>query len=186
MGKLTAVLRFLAGILIVQAATVALVVASSLAVGNWEPWWPVLTALSVVALLAAFWFSALAGHLGREQVDRLRAEFSRERENLRVRAERDKTRIVRQSHRTIEKQTRRTEAKANVKVGAAFTAAAGFGLLMVLTNFVNLGLLSMVGAASALGGYLMHRNRTARADPSLPSVGNGTWRKRLPGRNTPK
>ena len=38
----------------------------------------------------------------------------------------------------------------------------------------------------ALGGYLVHSNRIAPADASSPLIGNGTWRKRLPGRNRPK
>ena len=54
----------------------------------------------------------------------------------------------------------------DIAVAPVFLLAGISGLLMVLTNFVTLGLLTMVGAASALGGYLMHRNRTVRADPS--------------------
>ena len=177
-------LRFLAGILIIQAVTVLLVVASDLGFGVWEPWWPVLVALGVIALVATFWLSALAGHLRRDEIERLRADFARERENLRVKAEREKTRIVRQSHKSIEKQARRTEARANLKVGAAFTAAAGIGLLMLLTNFVTLGLLTITGAGGALGGYLLHRYQSAKAGPTRPRIAGAGWQKWLPDRPT--
>jgi len=169
-------LRFLLGILIVQAATAALVVVAGLSLGNWEPWWPILLALGVIALVAAFWFSTLATHLGREEVEKIRTEFARERENLRVKAEREKTRVVRQSQKTIDKQTRRTEARANLKVGAAFTAAAAVGLLMVLTNFVTLGLLTITGAGGAFGGYLLHRYQASSPDQRLPRPAKRPWR----------
>jgi Flp pilus assembly protein TadB len=176
------VLRFLGGIVIVQTVTVVLVVATDLEFGVWRPWWPVLLALGVIALVAAFWLSALARHLRRDEVERLKAGFARERETLRVRAEREKTRIVRQSHKTIEKQTRRTEARASMKVGAAFTAAAGVGLLMLLTNFVTLGLLTITGAGGALGGWLLHRYQAAGTGPLIAHEARLPWRKWLPDR----
>lgn len=175
-------LKFLAGILIVQAVTLVLVLATGLEFGAWEPWWPVLLALGVIALVAAFWMSALAGHLRRDETERLKAEFAHERETLRVKAEREKTRIVRDSHKTIEKHTRRAEARANLKVGAAFTAAAGVGLLMLLTNFVTLGLLTITGAGSALGGWLLHRYQAAKATPMIAAGNGAPWRKWLPDR----
>lgn len=172
-------LRFLAGIVVLETVTVVLTITSGLEYGIWRPWWPVLVALGVIALLAAFWFSALAGNLRRDEIEKLRADFARQRETLRVKAEREKTRIVRHSQKTIEKQTRRSEARASVKVGAALTAAAGAGLLMLLTNFVTLGLLTITGAGGALGGYLLHRYQTARTEPRLHLGGDG-WQKWLP------
>lgn len=175
-------LRSLAAVLIVQAVTVVLVVAFDLDFTLWKPWWPVLVALGAIAIVATFWLAALAARLRRDEVEKLRADFARERENLRVQAEREKTRIVRDSHRTIERQTRRTEARANLKVGAAFTAAAGVGLLMMLTNFLTLGLLTVTGAGGALGGWLLHRYQSTKARPLIATDARLPGRKWLPER----
>ena len=150
-------LRFLAGIFLVQAATAALVLVASANASDWNDWWPFAFALAVIGLVSAFWFSTLAAQLRREEVERVRAGFAREREDLKVKAEREKTRLVRKSHKTISTETRRVEARANRKVGAALAAATGVGLLMMLANFMTLGLVVLTGAGGALGGYLLRR-----------------------------
>ncbi len=155
-------LRFLAGIFLVQATTAALILVSRPEVDRWGNWLPLLLALGVIGLVAAFWFTAVASHLRRDDVERLRSDFARQREDLRVRAERDKTQLIRKSQKTIASETRRAEARANRKVGAALAAAAGMGLLMMLANFMTLGLLVMTAAGGALGGYLLRRNLLPR------------------------
>ena len=138
-----------------QLAIIVLFVVND--VTSLQQWLPAIVALSAIALVAAFWFASLAGHLRREEIHRLQAIFAKERENLRVKAEREKTKVVRQSHKTIVAETRKVSAKANVKVGAALAGAAGVGLLMVMANFITLGLLVVTGAGGALGGYLLKR-----------------------------
>jgi len=162
-------LRFLAGILLVQAATAALVLVVGVETRGWEAWWPIILALGVIGLVVAFWFSTIAGYLRRDELDRARAEFAREREDLRVKAERAKTRVVRDSQKTIASETRRAEAKASFKVGMAAAAATGFGLLMMLTNFMTLGLLLLTGVGSGLGGYLAGRKWLPRRLAKSPA-----------------
>ena len=152
-------LRFLAGILLVQAATAALILVSRPEIDTWSAWLPLIVAIGVIGLVAAFWFSALASHLRRDEVERLRSDFAREREQLRVKAERDKAQLARTSQKTLISETRRTQARANRKVGIAVAAATGAGLLMMLTSFMTLGLLVMSTAGGALGGYLLRTNR---------------------------
>ncbi len=150
-------LRYFAGITLVQLATAIVVLFVVKDVAELQQWLPALVALAAIGLVAAFWFASLAAHLRREEMHRLRASFAKERENLRVKAERDKTRVVRQSHKTIVSETRKVAAKANLKVGAALAGAAGIGLLMMMANFVTFGLLLVTGAGGALGGYLLKR-----------------------------
>ncbi|MEJ2575883.1 MAG: hypothetical protein P8106_04125 [Gammaproteobacteria bacterium] len=150
-------LRFLAGIVLIQATTVLLVLVAGRDAADLASWLPVLIALGMIALIAAFWFATVAAHRNQAELERQRADFAREREQFKVAAEREKTRLVRQSHKTLTKQTRRVESRANMKVGAAVAGAAGIGLLMVVTNFVTLGLLTLTGAGAALGGYLLRR-----------------------------
>jgi len=174
-------LRFLFGILLLQAATVALVVIFGLSAATWLDWWPLLIALGVVALVAAFWFSMLATHLRREELEKVRAGFAKEREELRVKAEREKTRLVRRNQKALQKETRRTERRANVKVGGALSAAAVVGVFMVLTNFVTLGLLTITGAGGALGGYLLHRYQSSGTEGlRLPGSQKKPWERWLP------
>jgi ABC-type transport system involved in cytochrome bd biosynthesis fused ATPase/permease subunit len=150
-------LRFLAGILMVQAASVALVLVVGRATADWDVWLPILVALGVIALVAAFWFSMAATGMRRGEIDRLRAEFARERESLRVQAEREKTRLVRKSQKDVAAESRRAESRANRKVALAVTAASAAGLVMLMTSTMALGLALLAGTGGALGGYLAGR-----------------------------
>ena len=163
-------LRFLAGILLVQVASVLLVLVSAPSSMDWASWLPIGVALAVIALVTAFWFANLASHQRRDEVQRLQSDFARERDRLRVKAERDKTKLIKQSQKTVVSETRRAEARANFKIGIAVAAAAGAGLLMVLANFMTLGLLLMTAAGGALGGYLLRRDWAARL-PGLRKSG---------------
>ena len=121
-----AMLRFLAGTLLVQAASVALVIVAGAEARDWETWLPIAVALGVIGLIAAFWFTTVATNLRRDKLDRQRADFARERENLRVKAEREKTRLVRKGQKDIASETRRAESRANRKVALAMAAAGVF------------------------------------------------------------
>ena len=182
-------LRFIAGILVVQLATIALLLVADLESGKPSSWLPVAIALATIALVAAFWFTALATTLHRRELDRLRADFAREREDLRVKAEREKTRLVRDSHKSVSVQTRRAEARANRRVAMAVTAAAAVGLGIVMISSMVLGGLLLAGTGGALGGYLAGRRwplpgRSSRL-PDTVKLSPGRWL-RLPDSNRPK
>lgn len=150
-------LRFVVGILLVQLASLALVLFARPAQDEWASWLPILVALGVIALVTAFWFTHIVSHLRRDDVERIRSEFAEEREQLRVKAEREKTRLIRKNQKEIVAETRRAQGRANLKVGIALAVAAGSGVLMIVTNFVTLGLLLMTATGGALGGYLLRR-----------------------------
>lgn len=155
-------LRFLAGLLLVQLASVLLVLFARPAQDDLASWLPIVVALGVISLVTAFWFAHVVSHLRRDEVERVRSEFAEEREQLRVKAEREKTRLIRKNHKAIVAETRRAEGRANLKVGVALAVAAASGVLMIVTNFVTLGLLLMTATGGALGGYLLRRKSLLR------------------------
>lgn len=161
-------LQFLAGIILIQLVTALLVLVVGRDAETLAEWLPVAVAGAMIALIAAFWFASLAARRNDAALERLRAEFAREREGLRVTAEREKTRLVRKSHKTLVKATRRVESRASFKVGVAVASAAGLGLLMMVANFVTLGLVTLTGAGAALGGYLLHRRWFGNAADTAP------------------
>lgn len=144
--------RFLPGIFLVQAATVALVVLT-FQVDQQGLWIAAGLMASILGLVTAFWFGSIAEHIGKDALARVQEKHARDRERLRVKAEKDKTRVIEQSHKQIAKAASRAHAKANFKVGAAFAAAVGAGVLMLFTQFLTVGLLTLTTAGGALVGY---------------------------------
>ena len=153
-------LRYLPGILLIQIATVALVF---LAPDNLQgaAWLRLVIPLLVVGFFAAFWFAAIAKHKSKDDVAKLKEEHAREREKIHINAERAKTRIVKKTQQQISRETKIAHGKANFKVGAALAGVMGLGALMLLTQFLTLGVFTLTTAGGALGGYL-YRGRKER------------------------
>ena len=147
-------LKYLLGILIIQAATVAMTLAA-IKSGDQELWLAVLLLALILGLVTAFWFSSIASHAKKDALANAKDEFSREREKLRVNAERQKTRLLRKSHEEIRKETNRAHAKSNFKLGAGFIGIVAAGSLMIFSQLLTLGLLTLAVGGGALGGYLM-------------------------------
>ncbi len=159
-------LRFLPGILFAQTALLGIFwLLSGSAIEGVQRWAIVVLFAVVIALLVAFWFAALARHMNHRQLEALREAHAREREKLRVDAERAKARVMRESQKRIDKETSRAHARAGFKVGAVLAGAAGFGVLMMFTQFITVGLLVLGTAGGGLAGYLtrVRQERLARA-----------------------
>ncbi len=136
------------------------------------------------AVLTAFWLSAIARNiyideqtqlLERHAQDRenirqqaehekahvlqeksqLQDQHARERERILLAAEREKANIIADSYRKIAAESRKTHAKANFKVGMAFTMAVGAGGVMIFSQLVTVGMMVMVAAGSGLSGYIL-------------------------------
>jgi len=145
-------IKFLLGLLLVQAAT-GVVVLAALRSENQEIW--LLLALLSLSMggLAALWFTSIVNHAEKDATARSKNNFSREREKIRLRAEREKNRVIEKSHQEITKVRGRTQAKANMKVGASFAGVLALGGMMLFTQFLTLGMLLMTTAGGALAGY---------------------------------
>ena len=159
-------IRFFIGIVVIQLATVALVM---LAPNDLEgiAWLRLLVPLFVVAIFSAFWFSSIANHKSKDNLSSLQAKHAKEREKLQVNAERAKTRMVKKTQQQIAKEAKLTHGKANFKVGATLAAAMGFGALMLLIEMLTLGIMTLTTAGGALGGYLYRGNKERKNNNNL-------------------
>jgi len=159
-------LKFLPGILLLQAITVALVLIAPVNLADWG-WLRLATPVLIVGLLTAFWFGAVAAHQRKDAINRLQENHAKERETIRVNAERAKAKVVKQAHQEILQEVRRTSTQAKIKVGLAFAAVAGIGGLLLLTQFMTLGLLTLTTAGGALGGYVLRIRQVKGKSPRI-------------------
>lgn len=165
-------LRFLPGILALQAATAALMVAA-LGPSSEALWAPLAVLGALVTLIAGLWFGAIAEHVKKDALAEAAARFARERENIRVAAETDKRAALEDSHQRIVKETRRAQNKANLQLGLGLAGLLGLGGLMLAIEFMTVGLLLLATAGGALGGYLFRARQERRigrrnAEKALP------------------
>ena len=81
---------------------------------------------------------------------------------------------MRQTQRQLLKDRDRTQAKANFKVGASVAGVIGVGAVMLFTQFLTLGLLTLSTAGGAIAGYAWRaRKELARQDPTALPAGRG-------------
>jgi small-conductance mechanosensitive channel len=153
-------LKYLPGILIIQVATIAMTL-SVIKSADHELWLAVLLLALIIGLVTAFWFASIASHSRKDAVAQAKDEFSKEREKLRVNAERQKTTLLRKSHEEIRKETNRAHARSSFKLGAGFIGIVAAGSLMIFSQLITLGLLTLAVGGGALGGYLMRVRQEA-------------------------
>lgn len=151
-SSITNLVKFLMGILIVQGATVLLVVTAQKT--SLEQTVVFFVALGVtIGVLTALWFSSVADAAGRQALARAKESFSREREKIRVQAEQEKVKEVRNTQRQVEKEKRRAATGGNLKTGLVLGGAMSAGLVLMMTSFVSLGLVALSAASGAALGY---------------------------------
>ena len=151
-------LRFFLGLTLAQAAT-ALLVTFYPGAMNLEKLLPVIFLILLLSTVISLWFNTVARQLSDKRISTLERRFAAEREKINVNAERAKSKLAKKTQKEIETQARRTKTKANIKIGTAIAVAAGFGLLMMFTQFITLGLLTLTTAGGAVGGYLARSRR---------------------------
>ena len=146
-------LKFLPGLILLQVITV--IIALTAPELNGFGWLRLIVPLVIAGVVTAFWFSSIAAHQRKDEINQLQACHAKEREAIRVNAERAKAKVVKQAHQETMQEVRRTTTQANIKVGLAFAGAAGLGGLLLLTQFMTLGLLLLTSVGGALGGYVL-------------------------------
>ena len=179
--------KFIPGILLLQVVTIALVLIAPADLANWG-WLRLAVPVLIVGFLTAFWFGAIAAQQRKDEISRLKEDHAKERETIRVNAERAKTRLVKQAQKKTLQEVRRTSTRANLKIGLAFAGAAGVGGLLILTQFMSLGLLILTTSGGALGGYLLRIRQEKKKllppyrDPEAPTEikSTGSKTKQLP------
>ncbi len=147
-------LKYVPGILLLQIITIALVLIAPADLANWD-WLRLVIPVLIAGLLTAFWFSSIAARQRKDKINRLKEDHAKERESIRVNAERAKSELVKKAQRKTLQEVKRASTRANIKIGLAFAGAAGLGAVLILTQFLTLGWLTLAAAGGALGGYLL-------------------------------
>lgn len=152
------VLKYFFAILLIQVITAILVVLSpsnldSIALLR------LIVPLLFVALLMAFWLSSLLGHTHKDTITKMKDSFAKEREDIRVKAEKN-----------IAKEAKVAHAKANFKVGAAFAGVLGIGVLFILAQMMTAALLTLTAAGGAATGYFYRGKRLAKREAKLKEL----------------
>jgi hypothetical protein len=147
-------LKFIFGILLLQVITIALVLIAPADLANWG-WLRLAIPVLIAGFLTAFWFGSIAARQRKDKISRLKESHAKERETIRVNAERAKRKLVKQAQRKTVQEVRRASTRANIKIGLAFAGAAGLGGALILTQFMSLGILTLATVGGALGGYLL-------------------------------
>ena len=176
--------RFLPGIVLVQVVTLALFWV------NLEAELPLLLLRAgvpalIIGCVTALWLSTL-GRIEAEQrnatlceqhasereqlhreIERARSDVlqqaSADKAQLLERAHVERARLVEETHQRLLKGERSISRRANLKVGLAFMAVTSLGVLMLLTELMTLGILTISTAGGAMGGYLLRWRQTRRA-----------------------
>jgi uncharacterized membrane protein len=164
------VVKFLVGIVLVQVITMVLMYLSPVDMAEGSSILRLVVPLFFVALMVAFWFSSLSLHERKDLEYKIKDEFAKEREKLKVNAERAKTRVIKEAEKKIAKEATVAHAKANFKVGAAFAGVMGVGALFVFAQLVTVGLLTMTATAGAIGGYYWRGRGIERANNRLKEL----------------
>jgi ElaB/YqjD/DUF883 family membrane-anchored ribosome-binding protein len=151
-------LKFLLGLLLVQGITAVLVLISAndlqgIAILR------IALPLLFISLVVAFWFSSIANYHHKDSVEKVKSSFAKEREKIRVNAEKEKTKVVKEAQQAIAKEAKNTHAKANFKVGVSVAIMGGVGVLFVFAQMVTAGLLTLTTLGGAIGGYYWRGKR---------------------------
>lgn len=134
--------------------------------------------LMLVSVIAALWLDSIGRHRASDAIARLKVNHAKDREKLQLKTEKEKTKLIREAHKEMDKQSRRVSTRANIKVGLAFVGVAFAGLVMIITELVTFGMMTIMTAGGALGGYLARVKQefsgspTLEADTELPRIVN--------------
>lgn len=150
--SVASLIKFLLGILLLQGVTVLLVVTALKT--DLAQTWPLFAALGgTVGVLVALWFTSIADSARHQSLAKAKELFSREREKIRVRAEQDKAKEVKNTQKAAARSQRLAGLPISPKTGVAIGGAVGLGVAMLLAQFVGLGLLTLSAAGGAVLGY---------------------------------
>lgn len=166
--------KFLPGIIFIQLATAALLFALYKAQFSQELMIAIALLGLILSVLASFWFSAIASHRHKDLLTQTIEQYAREREDIRVKAEQQKAKIIKESHKQITKEASRAHAKANFKVGAAFAGVIVVGGLMMFTQFITIGLLVLSTTGGGLIGYFLRLRQDRQVRQKMVIVGDKT------------
>jgi hypothetical protein len=160
-------IKFLFGIILAQIATVSLVFLTGDEL-NTQSIIKLAIPILFISLIIAFWFTSITKYHTKEIINKMEINFANEREKLKINAEKAKREIEKEAHKEAQKniirETTKTHAKANFKVGASFAGVLGIGALFVFAQMVTVGLIALSATGGAIGGYYLRGKRQKRLE----------------------
>jgi hypothetical protein len=173
-------LKFLPGVIIIQLATVTLILA---VVGDssGKLWLPLACMGLTITGFATLWFGAIADNISKDvqkestlkharEREKLASLYAREREQILVAAEAEKLNALEKSHERVMRETGKAHSKANIRLGLGLLGLASIGGIMLAIEFMTLGLLIFTTCGGVLSGYLIRakqeKTRIIRDDGS--------------------
>lgn len=151
-------LKFFFGITLVQLVTYILILISPETLDTLGLL-RIIFPLLIISVVVSFWFTSLSENSRKDALEKLKSSFAKERESLKVNAEKAKTKVIKQAQKDIATEAKVTHAKANFKVGASFAGVICIGGLFVLAQMVTAGLLTLSAVGGAMGGYYWRGKR---------------------------
>jgi hypothetical protein len=143
-GRITGMLRFLIGILLLQAAT-ALLTYTALMTDLERTVYLFAGLAGLLGFLVALWFDSVLGTVREQTMAQQQKRHTREREKLRVQAEREKAKLAVRKNKDA--------SGAKLRTGVAVGGVVGVGVAMMFAQFLTLGLLTISTAGGAAVGY---------------------------------
>lgn len=123
--------------------------------------------LLLLGISTSLWFDSIAKNRAASMIAKLKDRHAKDREKLHVQTEREKNRVVKDAHKEIVREQRRVNNKANMKVGVAFFAAAGAGVVMLVIELVTFGMMTLMTAGGALSGYFYRGRKETSTDVAV-------------------
>lgn len=149
--SLPSLIKFLIGIFLLQAVTVLLVYTAE-RTNLAETWWLFLSLGLAIGALVAFWFTSLAEGNRHKAESQLKERHFREREAIRVKAEKERAEALKTTAQLVAKARARAASGNMLKTGAIVSGGVGVALLM-MTQFITVGLLALTTAGGLMLGY---------------------------------
>jgi phosphotransferase system glucose/maltose/N-acetylglucosamine-specific IIC component len=152
-ARVTGLFRFVIGILLLQGAT-ALLTYTALMTDLKQTVWLFAAIAAFLGLMVALWFDSIISAVREQAVARQHKRHTREREKLKVQAERDRAKLAAQKKKAM--------GGAGLRTGVAVGGVVGVGVAMMFAQFMTLGLLTVAGAGGAALGYTVRSRQERR------------------------
>jgi hypothetical protein len=143
-GRISGMLRFLIGILLLQAAT-ALLTYTAMMTDLEQTVYLFAGLAALLGFLVALWFDSVVGTVREQTLAQQHKRHTREREKLRMQAEREKAKLA--------ARKKKDSSGAKLRTGVAVGGVVGVGVAMMFAQFLTLGLLTISTAGGAAAGY---------------------------------
>ncbi|MEN8199220.1 MAG: hypothetical protein ABFR63_04000 [Thermodesulfobacteriota bacterium] len=121
-------------------------------------------------VLISLWFNTISRQCHHQEMESVKEAHAREREEIKVNAERQKTRLINKSNKELLRRTRQADRMANVKITAGFAVLGAAGVFLLTSQFATLGMFLLTGAGSGLAGYFIRtRQEMTARQKQLPT-----------------